>query len=345
MRRGIVVGKFMPLHRGHQLLIETALAHVDELTIGVYNTHLGQHWERLMPPEKRAQWVSKLYPSVKNIVVLPEPAELRGVIENVQDLNEGKYSPLYAKQVEFLGPFDYCFTSESYGAPWAAAMGAEHIQVDAARELVPVSGTVIRENAYNYRGLIDPIVYRDLIRKVVFVGTESTGKSTLAKFMAEEMDTLWCHEFGRELWEAQDGGGIFPDFLKIAQMQRMREQNAALHSNRFLFCDTNAWTTLQWCEMYYGGIADQRLRDLVDSTINDYIWFFCDNDFGWVDDGSRELEGIKSSVFQERQRLMLNHLWHSHGLRYTTLSGSLEERVTQVKLGLALHSGDLVTVK
>ena len=64
---------------------------------------------------------------------------------------------------------------------------------------------------------MEPEVYASLIRKVVLVGTESTGKSTLARRLAEEYDTLWVHEFGRELWEAQELQGTFADHLKIAR--------------------------------------------------------------------------------------------------------------------------------
>ena len=38
MKRGLVFGKFLPLHRGHQLMIETALSQVDDLTIVVYDS-------------------------------------------------------------------------------------------------------------------------------------------------------------------------------------------------------------------------------------------------------------------------------------------------------------------
>jgi NadR type nicotinamide-nucleotide adenylyltransferase len=179
---------------------------------------------------------------------------------------------------------------------------------------------------------MDPLVYASLIRRVVFVGTESTGKSTLAKRMAEELDTLWTHEFGRELWEAQGGEGTFADHLKLARRQRQREDAAARHSRRFLFCDTNAWTTLQWSLRSYG-TADARLHELVDRTVDDYTWFLCDNDFGWVQDGTREMAGDESRRFQHQHIDDLER----REIPYTTVSGPVDERVAQVKqvLGVA----------
>src|SRR2546428_357732 len=78
------------------------------------------------------------------------------------------------------------------------------------------------------------------------------------------------------------------------------EHAVVVHAREFLFCDTTAWTTLQWSLNSYG-CADARLHHLVDATIDDYTWVVCDNDFGWVQDGTRELAGPLSAAFQRRQ--------------------------------------------
>ena len=347
MRRGLVVGKFMPLHRGHQLLIETALANVDELTVVVYNTNVGEEWEKLMPAWKRAGWVSRLYPNIENIVVWPDT--LPG---DYKEHDDPAYARHYAEELQFLGPFTHVFSSEAYGEPFAQAintiqveehyrktarLGNEprcyHVEVDAARNLMPISGTLLRDKLFEYRAYVDPLVYRSLIQKVVFVGTESTGKSTLAKRMAEEYETMYTSEYGRTLWVQKASNGIkpsFSDLLLVGRTQYEQEQAAALHSNRFLFCDTNAWTTMLWSEMYYN-TADQRLIDLARDTMDEYIWILCNNDFGWVDDGTRELKDGKSNWFQRVNRDTLNE-W---GIDYWQVTGPLEERVKQVKSILA----------
>ena len=324
MKRGLVFGKFLPLHRGHQLMIETALSQVDDLTIVVYDSHRPD--DERMPIELRLHWLRELYPHVESILSLVDP--LAGQL----DTDDPAHADIYAEGVAFLGRFDKVFSSERGYDRFASLIGAEHVLVDEARTLVPTSGTVIRSDPYAYRGWLDPLVYASLIRRVVFVGTESTGKSTLAKRMAEELDTLWTHEFGRELWEAQNLEGSFADHLKMGLRQRQREDAAARHSRRFLFCDTNAWTTLQWSLRSYG-VADARLHELVDRTVGDYLWFLCDNDFGWVQDGTREMAGEASGRFQQQHVDDLAR----RGIPYTTVSGSVEERVADVKrvLGVA----------
>lgn len=317
MRRGLTFGKFMPLHRGHQFLIDTALSQCDDLTILVYDSTPPGVYPP-MPLEKRLGWVRELYPEAENILGLRDP------FPNGEG-DGPECAPSYAEQISFLGQFDVLFTSEPSYAEFAGLIGAKHVVVDESRELVPISGTEIRTNVYEARGWMDPLVYSSLIQKVVFVGTESAGKSTLAAKMAEVCDTLWVHEFGRELWEAQGLTGTFADHLKMARRQYQREEAAARQAREFVFCDTNAWTTLQWSLRSYA-TADQRLIDLVEKTVDEYIWVVCDNDFGWVQDGTRELEGDLSGAFQLQQIRDLDR----RGIAYYLISGPLERRVEQM---------------
>lgn len=314
----------MPIHRGHQLLIETALAEVDDLTIVVYQSDV--EGTENMPIEKRIKWIAELYPQVENIV--PVIDDLPG--HHTEHDGPGS-SQHYAEQLAFLGPFNYVFSSEEYGEPFAAAITevqgsvCHPVSVDNARELVPISGTQIRNNLYDNRAYLDPVVYRSLIQKVVFVGTESTGKSTIAERMASYYRTRWVHEYGRELWIDQNLKGTFHDMLKIANTQYEREQAAQLHSRKFLFCDTNPWTTMVWSEMY-SGTADARLIQLAEATKGEYIWFFCENDFEWVDDGVRELRGPQAQELADR----ISDTLYEMEIPFYTLYGPLESRVQQV---------------
>jgi len=323
-RRGLVVGKFMPLHRGHQFLIDSALAQVDELTVVVYDTFIDRETAALMPAHKRAGWIQALYPQVTNVVVRKDILTELSYAER----DKPEYAQSYADDLAFLGHFTHVFSSENYGEPFAKALQADHIIVDMDRRLMPISGTEVRSDLFRYRAWLDPIVYRSLIQKIVFVGTESTGKSTLSKALAERHNTLWVHEYGRELWEDAAASNIpttFEDFWKVGQTQYAREQAASLHANKYLFCDTNAWTTYQWSKLYYG-TADQKLYNLAKNTLNEYVWFMCGNEFGWVDDGQREL-GENSRDFQVMQRAALLR----NGISPTFLHGSIEERIEKVE--------------
>jgi HTH-type transcriptional regulator, transcriptional repressor of NAD biosynthesis genes len=326
MRRGLVIGKFMPLHRGHQLLIDAALAECDDVTVVVYDSRVPAVYPP-MPLEKRLGWLTRLYPQLEQIVGVPDPLEPPS---NEDPAN----AAAYAAGLGFLGRFDRFYSSEPAYERFARLLGAEHVVLDQARELVPVSGSLVRSDPYRYRALMSPIVYASLVRRIALVGTESTGKSTLARALAERLGTVWVHEYGRELWEAQDLQGSFADHWRIAERQRRREDAAALHAREFLFCDTTAWTTLQWSLNSYGS-ADARLEQLVDATMDDYEWIVCDNDFGWVQDGTRELQGPRSAAFQRRQLADLD----ARGVDYLVVSGSVERRLAQVLERLGRGAG------
>jgi NadR type nicotinamide-nucleotide adenylyltransferase len=73
--------------------------------------------------------------------------------------------------------------------------------VDRARAAVPVSGTLIRSDPLAYLEFLEPCVRAYFVRRVVLIGAESTGKTTLAQQLAERFNTTWVPEYGRVHWE------------------------------------------------------------------------------------------------------------------------------------------------
>jgi NadR type nicotinamide-nucleotide adenylyltransferase len=315
--RGLVFGKFMPLHRGHQLVIERALAEADAVTVLVYDSAPAGDYPS-MPLDLRTRWIAELYPQLERVVPLPDPRR------DADDGHEPVHAELYARGIGFLGNFEKVFTSESAYQRFAELLGAEHVVVDEARELVPISGTTIRENVDEQRAWLDPRVYASLVRKVAFVGTESTGKSTLASALAARLDTVWAPEYGRELWVEQ-GGASFEDYLRIAMTQHRREELLRTEARAFVFCDTTPWTTLQWC-LWLHGTADPRLVNLVEETMDDYSLFLCGDDFPWEQDGWREMGDGEAHRFQLAQVADLDR----RGVEYVLLEGPPEHRIETV---------------
>lgn len=142
MIRGVVLGKFYPLHFGHQLVIDTAISQVDFLTI-VVTGKKGQ----VIPAAVRAKWLSKIYPQCK----------VKLVYHNIPDDNADE---LWAKKtIEWVGfrP-DLVFVSEVNWDNWAELMSAVPVHVDVAKKKFPISGTKIRENPYKYLNYLHPVV-------------------------------------------------------------------------------------------------------------------------------------------------------------------------------------------
>lgn len=282
MTRGLVVGKFYPPHRGHKLLIEEARAQVDSLIVMLLH-----HPAQAIPGELRADWLKEIHPD----------CEVHLVLDELED-DSRQWAEF---TVGYLGGKpDVVFSSEDYGPVYAGLMGSHHVMVDRQRTRVPVSGSRIRADPLRYLEYLEPCVRAHFVKRVVVIGAESTGKSTLARMLAERFETEWVPEFGREHWERKLAGRSVADgppswspleFVEIATKQQAREGSLARRANRVLFADTNAFATGTWYERYYQG-RDPRVdaigaRDKVD------LYLLTAPDVPFVQDGFRDGEHIR----------------------------------------------------
>lgn len=141
---GVCVGKFYPLHAGHQSLIRCVQANSKYPIVMVAWSS-----DEDIDPEVRANWIRRIYPEVEVIVVEALPPEE----------DTGKNWAEYTKEILGYTP-DAVFTSEEYGRSWAKELGCNHVLVDLSRTRFPVSGTEIRANPKSYWHFL-PEVVRD----------------------------------------------------------------------------------------------------------------------------------------------------------------------------------------
>ena len=151
---GFTIGKFAPLHKGHQLLIETALKEMDKLYVVVYETDLID-----INVEKRANWIRDLYPNVEILIAKNPPSKYGLDKESV----EIQMSYL----INVLGDIKptHFYSSEPYGKCVADFLEIIDRRVDVSRNVVSISATEIRENIERYKNMIPELVYRDLNNK------------------------------------------------------------------------------------------------------------------------------------------------------------------------------------
>jgi HTH-type transcriptional regulator, transcriptional repressor of NAD biosynthesis genes len=316
----LIVGKFAPLHRGHQFLIDTALQQSEKLTILVY---ANPDFPEMLQP-RRANWLRQLYPQTQ---VLEPPAPPP---DNADDWTHREFVRCYLQAQGIT--IDAVFTSETYGDGFAQQLGIEHYLVDLDRSNVPISGTQIRANIHAQREWLDPIVYRSFMRWVVFLGAESTGKSTLTEQMAIDCETTFVPEYGRTFYEERDGKLALADYVTIAERHRALEDAAALQAQKFLFVDTNAITTMFFSH-YYDRESLPRLRELAAECRSRYDYVFvCDDDIPFEQDGWRD-----NAVWRGRMQGLILYDLAVRSIEYTVISGSLAERVTRVKSLLGIE--------
>jgi HTH-type transcriptional regulator, transcriptional repressor of NAD biosynthesis genes len=305
---GMILGKFMPVHKGHQFLIDFALQQVERLTVIV-----GSLAEEPIPGQLRYEWLKELYPTV-NVQHCTD--------ENPQYPHEHPdFWNIWVASIRRLMPQgpDVVFTSEEYGDELASRLGAIHIPCDLPRSSVPVSATGIRENPFENWQFIPEPVRPYFVRRVVIYGPESTGKTTLAEKLANHFKTVWVPEFARRYLDNKGAWVELSDIDKIAAGQLASEDVLALQANRLLICDTELITTCVYSRHYFGEcplaveqMADQRQYDL---------YLLLDIDVPFVADWQRP-DGESREHFFATFRSELER----RGRPYVVISGSYDER-------------------
>ena len=331
-RRGLVVGKFCPLHKGHEAVIHRAQAECEEVVILSYTHPEFPGCE----PEKRRRWLEVLFSeTIRLVLAADNPWGLE--LPHNDDPDETRHRRFVGqvcREVLHL-TVDAVFTSEAYGDGFAAELTryfretgdpahAEvvHVSVDPGRVQLPVSGTALRQQVHELKQWLSPVVYASFVKRICLLGGESSGKSTLAAALAERWGTLYVHEYGRELWVQQGGKLAYEDLLHIAQVQVAREEAAAGRAHRYLLCDTSPLTTLFYCLDDFGK-AEPELEALAGRKYDLHV--LCAPDIPFDQDGTR-----KDEAFRQRQ-----HEWHEEklraaGVRWVNVRGDLTARMEQV---------------
>ena len=308
MTTGLVLGKFLPPHKGHQYLIDFARNYVEDLTVVV-----GTLKAEPIKASLRFQWMKESFPTVR-VVHLPD--------ENPQEPHEHpEFWRIWRDSIrKFIpqGP-DYVFASEKYGQRLAKELGSTYVPVDEQRELVPISGSLIRQDPLKHWDYLLPVTRPHFLKRVCIFGPESTGKSTLTKDLARHYNTCHVAEYARTLLIAQNNEFTEEDFHTIARGHIASEEALALQANRLLFVDTDLLTTTLWSKVFYDH-CHQWIEEAARQRQYD-LYLVTDVDVPWVADPQRFLP-------QDRQEFLHKCIDLLEELKrpYVLLSGSWKRR-------------------
>ncbi|MEU3602916.1 AAA family ATPase [Streptomyces sp. NPDC006798] len=304
-RHGLVLGKFYPPHAGHHHLVSTAADRCDLLTVLVCAATVES-----VPLADRVAWLREVHqdPAIRVVGTVDDiPMDVRDPA--IWDAHMAVFRAAVPE------PVDAVFTSESYGAELGRRFGADAVCVDPARSLFPVSGTAVRADPAAHWDFLRPPVRAALTRRIVVLGAESTGTTTLARDLADHYRarggvwgrTRWVPEYGREYSERKlarlrrerPGAGWSDvafgseEFPVIARRQAERETEAARLSSPVLFCDTDAFATTVWHERYLG-TPSPAVQEIADRTRRQCLWLLTDHtDVPFEDDGLRDGEELR----------------------------------------------------
>lgn len=321
---GLTLGKYAPLHKGHQFVIETAILEMNEVVVMIYDSPEITN----IPLAVRANWLRSIYPSVEVIEAWDGPSEI-GLTPEIKKMHEDYIIKQLAGR-----KITHFYSSEFYGEHVSEALGAINRLVDCERNTIPISATQIREDAYACRSYLHPLVYRDLIANVVFLGAPSTGKTTIASQLAQEYNTVWMPEYGREYWEEHQVNKRLSlmQLVEIAQGHLEREEALLRQANQYLFTDTNALTTYHFSLYYHNAAAPELAQLAIESASRYDLVFVCSDDIPYDDTYDRSGEANRK-IFQRQieSELIIRKI------PFFRLRGNLDVRIEYVKKVLAQY--------
>lgn len=238
---GLVLGKFYPPHAGHHTLIRTALRSCRRVTVEV----LASRVESITLADRIA-WLIEDHPTARVVGGMDE-AEID---YDSPDAWDAHMVPIRAL---LDAPVDAVFTSDAYGAELARRLDATWVQVDADRSDNHVSGTAVRADLAGYWHELSAATRAGLAARVVVLGAESTGSTTLSEQLAAALGAAWVPEYGREHSFTRDGGLVAPwrsDEFDLIVDRQIALEDAALRRTPvpLVICDTDVLATAVWHE-------------------------------------------------------------------------------------------------
>jgi len=170
-----------------------------------------------------------------------------------------------------------------------------------------------------------------MVKRIVIIGPESTGKSTLSNQLAEHYHTLWCPEYAREYLLSHGIEYNYDDLLTIAKGQIALEDEYAdkvaaqiKEGQGLLFIDTNMYVMKVWCEFVFGKCHEFILNQITERKYDLYL--LCNIDLPWTKDELREYpdEQPRKELYKIYKDLLINQ-----SVPFVEISGMEEQRINK----------------
>jgi HTH-type transcriptional repressor of NAD biosynthesis genes len=315
MVKAFVFGKFLPFHKGHEAMIHFALSKCDFLTVLVCASD-----KETISGEVRKAWIEKTFPEQKNMEVRVFDY-IEAELPNSSVSSTG-ISKIWAVVFKELFPdYSLVVTSEQYGFYLAEFMNIQHLPFDISKKLVPVSATSVRNDFVANWPYLPDAVKRDLVLKVVVLGTESTGKTTLTENLAAYFNCSKVMEAGRDLIPDSNEFSI-NDLHLVAGVHAKRIDEAAAGSSPLVIIDTDIHITKSYCRFSFE--TDLEVGEDIYRSNKAQLYLYLNNDVDYFQDGTRLSK-------EDRDRLDLFHrkVLQEAKVNIIEIKGSWEERFQQ----------------
>lgn len=329
-RHGLMIGKFYPPRIGHHDAIRAAAARCDEFTVLVMAAAV-----ETVSLAERMDWLRAEHAGQPNVrvagIACDAPVDVsdqRVWAAQVAAMRAGLGAAGAAVKV------DAVFSADDYCTELGRWFGATPVRTDRCG-----SSTAVRGDLAGRWWELAPATRAGLATRVVVVGAESTGTTTVAQRLAEQYrdrggvwaSTRCVPEFGREYtqlkWDAAPSGVELDqlawnaaDFDAIGPEQTRREEAAARAGSPLLICDTDAFATGVWKRRYLGDATGGPWTRVPARA----VYLLTDHEgVPWQDDGMREGDLAVRAAMTGWFADALTAAGHS----WVLLTGTLQERL------------------
>lgn len=170
------------------------------------------------------------------------------------------------------------------------------------------------------------------IKKIVVIGPESTGKSTLSAALAKELNTVWVPEYARAYLEQLGRPYEQVDLLKIAQGQLQSEDELLPKAKDFLICDTDLQVIKVWSNASYNSCDRYVLEQIAERRYDLYL--LTNIDTIWEDDPLREHSAPEERLYFYS---LYRDIVQNNGVPWVDIRGSHEERLSKALDAIRQH--------
>lgn len=315
---GLVIGKFYPLHNGHLALINYAISKSKELNILVCVSN-----KEKINGEKRKNWILGEIKNGINVNIIVFNYNENDLPNT--SVSSRSVSKIWARKIFQLVPAITCiFSSEQYGNYLGEELNVKHIDFDYERSLIPISSSQIRKNPFLHWSYIPKVVQAYYTKKIILLGTESTGKSMLTERLANYYKTGFVPEMAREIIE-KTIECTQQHLIKISELHAKKILEKLEESNKLLFIDTDINITKSYSEFLFNKTLI--VEDWIEQANKGDIYFYLDADAPYIQDGTR-------LSFDERNRLDYYHKnqLENNNIKFIQIQGNWNERFNKMIL-------------
>lgn len=315
MKRGLVFGKFLPFHKGHKALIGYALKQCDELIVLVCCSD-----KEHISSAVRVNWIKKTFKKNSQIIVqafdykeaeLPNTSEFSRIVSQIWA----------SKFREILPYFDVLITSEKYGKYVAEYLEIPHISFDEKRKKHAISSSMIRQNPIKHWHYIADAAKPYFQKKVVLLGTESVGKSTLCNTLARYFDANLVTEAGQEII-ADVSGFTKADLELIVEQHSQKIKKAQKDAQPLMILDTDIHITQSYAKYAFGEYL--AVNPEIYNLHRANLYLFLNNDVPFVQDGSRMNEKMRNELDKSHRQTLKDFR-----INYHEINGNWSERMNK----------------